>query len=92
MTDVIAIAQARPRDVVAVRGRIASVRVEPRDAAPCVTARVQDETGAIDAVFMGRREILGIEPGVVVDIEGRVCPHQPVARVYNPTYVVRQRA
>lgn len=71
-----------------VHGRVASVRVEPGDAAPCLTARVQDDTGVIDAVFMGRREILGIEPGAVIDLQGRVSAGESTSRMYNPAYVL----
>lgn len=78
--------------MVTVHGRVASVRVEPGDATPCLTARIQDDTGVIDAVFMGRREILGIEPGTVIDIEGRVSAGEAIPRIYNPSYVLHAQS
>ncbi|WP_084103546.1 OB-fold nucleic acid binding domain-containing protein [Demequina sp. NBRC 110056] len=77
------------REVAAVEGRIVSVTIEPRDAAPQLTARIDDGTGRIDAIFMGRREIAGIEPGARVTIEGRVCSDEAGLRVYNPRFELR---
>ena len=92
MSDVVAIADLKERQVATVRGRVASVRVEPRDAAPTMTARVRDDTGVVDAVFMGRREIIGVEPGAVIDIEGRVCAGESVMCIYNPSYVLHSQS
>lgn len=78
--------EVRPRDVVAVRGRIVSIQVEPRDAAPTLTARVDDGTGRVEAVFMGRRAIAGVEPGAKIRLEGRVCESDALLRLYNPRF------
>lgn len=86
-TAIQAIADVRPRDVVRVSGRVASVQVQPHDAPPAFTARLEDGSGGrLDAVFMGRREVPGIAPGVHLAVEGRVCETEAVPRVYNPRY------
>jgi RecJ-like exonuclease len=74
------------RSLARVRGRIVAIQVEPAGVAPSLTVRVQDETGRIDAVFMGRRSIPGIEPGKRIGLEGRVCASQAAPRMYNPRY------
>lgn len=79
-------ADVEARSVARVRGRIVAIHVEPAGAAPRLTARVEDGTGRIDAVFIGRRGIDGIEPGSIVVLEGRVCIGEPVPRIYNPRY------
>lgn len=85
------ISDAQVRAVARVSGRIVAIHVEPAGTAPTLTARIEDGTGRIDAVFMGRRGIDGIEPGAVVALEGRVCSAEPVARIYNPRYELQWR-
>lgn len=80
------IADVSPRGLARVSGRVVSVQVEPSDAPPAFTARVDDGSGRIDAVFMGRRDVPGIGPGTRLEIEGCVCATESVPRVYNPRY------
>lgn len=80
------ISDLQPRAIVAIAGRIVSIQVEPRDAAPTLTARVDDGTGRVEAIFMGRRAIAGIEPGARIRLEGRVCATDALPRLYNPRF------
>lgn len=80
------IADAVARTYARVQGRIVWVQVEPSDAQPRLTARIADESGRMDAVFMGRRAIIGIEPGRRVVLEGRVCESTVYPLMYNPRY------
>ncbi|WP_061962221.1 OB-fold nucleic acid binding domain-containing protein [Demequina flava] len=82
------ISSAAPRTIAAVRGRIVSIRIEPRDAAPQLTARIDDGTGRMDVVFMGRREIPGVEPGAMMSVEGRVSDAEDLPRIFNPQYTL----
>jgi hypothetical protein len=80
------IAQAQARTYARVAGRIVWVQVEPSDAPPQLTARIEDRSGRMDAVFQGRRAIAGIEPGRRVVLEGRICEASAVPLMYNPRY------
>ncbi len=80
------IATVTPRTVVAVAGRIVSIKVEPRDHAPVFSVRVDDGTGRIEAVFLGRRKIYGIEPGAHIRLQGRVNETDSVPRLFNPSF------
>ncbi|MDN4481592.1 OB-fold nucleic acid binding domain-containing protein [Demequina muriae] len=80
------ISDLQPRAMAAIAGRIVSIQVEPRDAAPKLTARVDDGTGRVEAIFMGRRAIAGIEPGARIRLEGRVCATDALPRLYNPRF------
>ncbi len=80
------IADVQERAIAMVQGRIISVSIEPADASPTLTARVEDPTGVIDAVFLGRREIPGLEPGQTVRLTGRVASTESVPRFFNPRY------
>jgi RecG-like helicase len=88
----VTIESAAPRSYAQVAGRIVWVQVEPSDAPPQLTARVEDATGRIDAVFMGRRTIPGIEPGREVVLEGRVSDAQVIATMFNPRYTLVSKA
>ena len=90
-TQCVPISEVEPRTMVTVRGRIVSIHVEPADAAPSLTARVQDATGRIEAVFMGRRSIPGIEPGQHVVLAGRVAATGAMPRLFNPRYELQCR-
>jgi len=83
---VVPIADATPGEIVRVHGTIGYIVVEPGDAPPALTATVADDTGEIDAVFMGRRAIAGIEPGRAVTIQGRVAHDDGRAHIFNPWY------
>jgi len=80
------IVDVRPRDHACVEGRIVAIRVEPHDAPPQFAAQVDDGTGRIDVIFMGRRAVPGIEPGAHVVVEGTVCAAQALPRIFNPAY------
>ncbi|WP_084073170.1 OB-fold nucleic acid binding domain-containing protein [Demequina sp. NBRC 110052] len=86
------VTQARdlePRTVARVSGRIVALQVEPAGAPPAVVARVDDGTGYVHVVFMGRRHVPGVEPGRELDLEGRVCATDAEPRIYNPRYELR---
>ncbi len=84
--DVVEIKAAAPRTLVGVEGRVMSVTVSPADAPPTLVARIDDGTGAMDAVFMGRREVPGIEPGGRIRLHGRVTADEQAPRIFNPRY------
>ncbi len=88
MTEVptVNIADVQPRGIARVSGRVVAIQVEPSDAPPAFTVRLEDATGRIDAIFMGRREVPGISPGTLLSLEGRVCESEALPRLYNPRY------
>lgn len=86
LADTVTIAEAAPRTVVRLCGRISHIEVSPAQGPSQLIARIDDGTGVVDAVFMGRRSIPGIEPGQHIAVEGRVVPEPGAARIYNPRY------
>jgi RecJ-like exonuclease len=83
---IVPVAKAVGGEVVRVRGTVGSILIEPRGAAPSLTASISDGTGVIEAIFMGRRDIPGIEPGRVVTIHGRVAQGEAGPHIFNPWY------
>lgn len=82
------VANVVPGEITRIRGTIGFIVVEPGDAAPALSASINDGTGTIEAIFMGRREIPGIEPGRVVTIQGRAAQGPEGLHIFNPWYQI----
>jgi hypothetical protein len=80
-----------PRLLERTGGRIAYVEVSPHDAPARLVVRLVDPTGSVDLVFLGRRVIAGLEPGVIVCVEGRVAAGDDVPKIFNPRYELCQQ-
>lgn len=74
-----------------VAGVIRSVTLRPREGVPAVEAELYDGSGALDLVWLGRREIAGIAPGRRLQAEGMVCIVGGRKTVFNPAYELRPR-
>jgi hypothetical protein len=74
-----------------VHGVIRSVTLRPRQGVPALEAEVYDGTGSLDVVWLGRREISGIEPGRRGSFEGLVCGVDGRRTLYNPRYELLPR-
>jgi amino acid transporter len=74
------------RQRVRVVGRIHSMRITPLAGSPSLECSLADETGAIAAVFLGRREIAGFDIGRTLVVEGMTVDHHGRLAILNPTY------
>jgi amino acid transporter len=74
------------RQRVRVGGRVQSVRVQPWGSAPTLECTVDDGTGRLLIVFLGRRHVPGVEPGTKLVVEGVVGEHRGRIAVLNPRY------
>lgn len=83
---VTAIADVSERSVATIAGRIAHIEVSPLDGPARLIASVEDGTGSLELVFMGRRLIPGIRAGQRLSAHGRVIDEDGVRRLYNPRY------
>ena len=78
--------ELQPRKAVRVAGEIRSVRIVPRAGAPALEVVIHDGRGALTAVFLGRRKILGISPGRRLILEGVVAIAGRNLQMFNPIY------
>lgn len=79
----------RLRQRVDVAGVVRAVTFPPAGAAPELIAELYDGTGSIDLIWLGRRDVPGIEPGRRMRVTGRLCaPERGRDRpaLYNPGY------
>lgn len=84
------IGTARWRQHVKVAGRVQSLRVAPQHDAPTLELVVDDGTGALSVLFLGRRSVAGLQLGVNMVVEGTVGIHKARLAIMNPTYWILQ--
>ncbi|MBC7463509.1 MAG: amino acid permease [Actinobacteria bacterium] len=71
-----------------VQGRVTSIRSAPTGSAPIVEVEVWDETGGVTLQFLGRREIAGLDVGVILRAEGMVGDIEGNLTILNPSYEI----
>jgi amino acid transporter len=80
------VGDVRWRDRVRVRGQVRSLRVAPQHDAPTFECLVDDGTGTLLAVFLGRREVAGVNVGTKLEVTGTAGIHQNRLAILNPSY------
>lgn len=69
-------------------GIISSLVILPRSAAPAVEAELDDGTGTIALIWLGRERIPGIEPGARIEVTGFAARRGGRRVMYNPRYEI----
>ncbi|MFY9189675.1 MAG: OB-fold nucleic acid binding domain-containing protein [Lawsonella sp.] len=72
--------------MVTIEGTVGMITVSPKKAKSKVVAYCYDGTGEIELVWLGRRQISGIEVGQRLQVHGRVAVHGRELAIYNPSY------
>ena len=80
------ISDAPDRQHVRLRGTLRTVTLRPRGGVPALEADLDDGSGTITVVWLGRRRIGGIVPGRSLRVEGRIGAHDGHRMIYNPRY------
>jgi hypothetical protein len=83
------IAEARARVRARFEGEVHRIRVQSLAGAPTLEVQLDDGSGRISALFMGRRGISGIECGRRLAIEGTPVAGERGLTLYNPAYDLR---
>jgi RecG-like helicase len=78
------------RQVVSLTGTISTVTIHPRGGYPALEVELRDGSGAVTLVWLGRRQIPGIDPGRTIKISGRISCHEGRRVIYNPKYELLQ--
>jgi hypothetical protein len=77
------------REQVCLVGTLRSVTFRPRAGVPALEAELWDGTGAVTVVWLGRRQIPGIDPGRSLKLRGRITTLHGHRAIYNPIYELR---
>ncbi len=80
------IAEIEPRRRVTVVGRVHALRITPRAGVATLECAIRDHTGTITLVFLGRKQIAGVEPGASLRATGMVGPSKGRLEIINPDY------
>ena len=83
------IAESEPRQVVDVAGMLRAVTLRPHGPSLTMEADLWDGTGNVTLIWLGRREIAGIQPGRRIVVHGRLTNVRGERAIYNPTYELR---
>lgn len=83
------IAACGDRQEVRVTGTLRTVTLRPRAGVPTLEAELFDGSAALDVVWLGRRAIVGIEPGRRLIAWGRISVNRGRPVMFNPKYELR---
>ncbi|QGQ19511.1 DNA-binding protein [Cellulomonas sp. JZ18] len=86
-----AVDRLQDRTRASVSGVLRSVTLRPREGVPALEAELYDGSGTLDLVWLGQRQIAGIEPGRRLRVDGLVCRVDGRRTLFNPRYELRPR-
>jgi len=85
----ISIDQAPDREKVRLRGTLRTVTLAPVGGVPALEAELFDGSGMVSVIWLGRRRIAGVAPGVSMQVEGRIGVQHGKRVIFNPRYELR---
>jgi RecG-like helicase len=74
------------REQVRVEGRVRTVRVQPMSGSGSLELVLEDDSGAISVVFLGRPRLGGVDVGTRMHVEGTAGMHHGRLAIVNPVY------
>jgi hypothetical protein len=80
------IRDARPRIRGRFAGRVGRIRIQSQASVGTLELKLTDGTGSLTALFMGRREIPGVDCWSSLVIEGTPVVQERGLVLYNPAY------
>ena len=83
------IGEVQWRQRVTIEGQVQTLRVKPSAGSSMVEAVVEDATGAMSIVFVGRKSIAGLEVGTRIRAAGTAGEHRGRLAIVNPVYSLR---
>jgi RecG-like helicase len=78
------------RERVQLTGHVSTVTINPRGGHPALEVELRDGSGAVTLVWLGRRQIPGIDPGRTLKVSGRISCRDGRRMIYNPRYELLQ--
>jgi RecG-like helicase len=78
------------RERVQLTGTVSTVTISPRAGHPALEVELRDGSGAVTLVWLGRRQIPGIDCGRTLKVWGRISCHDSRRLIYNPRYELIQ--
>lgn len=85
----VSIGEAPDRERVHVQGVLRTVTLRPRGGVPALEADLDDGTGTLTLVWLGRRRIAGVQPGRSLSAVGLIGEQDGTRIMFNPRYELR---
>jgi RecG-like helicase len=85
---VIHIGDVSQRTLVTVCGEVRSVTLRPRHETPALDVELWDGSDSLHLIWLGRRRIAGIVPGIKLQATGRVTKQRKLTTIFNPAYEI----
>ncbi|WP_303324854.1 OB-fold nucleic acid binding domain-containing protein [Actinomyces radicidentis] len=82
------IGELLPRRRARVSGVLRAVTYRPASDKPVLVGQLFDGTGSVDLVWIGRRQIAGVRPGIHLAAEGMVAAGRTRPNMYDPSYEI----
>lgn len=76
------------RQRVELTGRIRAVEQSAIAGSPSLRVQIRDENGMVTAIFLGQRDVVGLETGRRIRIEGRLLERRGERFIANPAYTL----
>lgn len=86
------IGSCEDRQMVRLSGTISSVTIHPRGGHPALEVELRDGSAGVTLVWLGRRQIPGIDAGRSINVWGRISCHDGRRLIYNPKYELLEAA
>jgi len=83
------IAELPDRTCVHVCGCVRSVTLRPRAGVPALVVELFDGSATMSLIWLGRRRMGGVVPGVYLSAFGRVAIVRGTPTIFNPAYELR---
>ena|ERR671914_420236 len=74
------------RQRVQLTGTVSCVTISPHGGHPALEVELNDGSATVTLLWLGRREIPGIDPGRPLKVWGRISCHDGRRLLYNPRY------
>jgi RecG-like helicase len=81
-----ALERCQDRRRVTVLGTVRSLTLRPRAGTPSLEVELYDGSGTVTLVWLGRRELAGLEPGRRLRVSGRITTSGDRRVIFNPRY------
>lgn len=80
-----------PGDEVTACGIIRTMTIRPKGSVPALEVELYDGSKAVTVIWLGRRRILGVDPGRGITVHGRLTGDAKAPVIFNPKYELHPR-
>lgn len=80
------VSDLQDRKIATIVGTITSLTVRPSVGVKSLEAQIEDGTGSVVVIWLGRRSIAGVSAGSDIEVRGLMARDSRGWRTFNPSY------